>query len=94
MVAANSGEKPCSLFLIPAAYVSSEVKSSVSPAQVDLEQDKEGSADEDSGCENSLDQGGVMDFSVAAIAEQLTRIDSVREEIYFIHFYCSTKIKG
>ncbi|XP_018554207.1 ral guanine nucleotide dissociation stimulator-like 1 [Lates calcarifer] len=42
----------------------------------DLEQEEEGSGDEDSGCENSVDQGGIMDFSTAAIAEQLTRMDS------------------
>ncbi|XP_017272281.1 ral guanine nucleotide dissociation stimulator-like 1 [Kryptolebias marmoratus] len=53
-----------------------ELASNVGSAAADLEQDEEGSADEDSGCENSLDQGGVMDFSAAAIAEQLTRIDS------------------
>lgn len=49
----------------------------VSPAQVNLEQDGEGPVDEDSGCENSLYQGGIMDFSATAIAEELTRIDSV-----------------
>ncbi|CAJ1075411.1 LOW QUALITY PROTEIN: ral guanine nucleotide dissociation stimulator-like 1 [Xyrichtys novacula] len=43
-----------------------------SPAQADLE----GSGGEDSGCDSSLDQGGIMDFSATAIAEQLTRIDS------------------
>ncbi|KAK7940168.1 hypothetical protein WMY93_003494 [Mugilogobius chulae] len=34
------------------------------------------SADEDSGCENSLDLGDVMDFATVAIAEQLTRLDA------------------
>ncbi|XP_044038504.1 ral guanine nucleotide dissociation stimulator-like 1 isoform X2 [Siniperca chuatsi] len=53
-----------------------EAETNVSPAQADLEQDEEGSGGEDSGCENSLDQGGIMDFSAAAIAEQLTRMDS------------------
>ncbi|XP_076609432.1 ral guanine nucleotide dissociation stimulator-like 3b isoform X2 [Chaetodon auriga] len=53
-----------------------EAETNVSPAQADLEQDEEGSGDEDSGCDNSLDQGGIMDFSAAAIAEQLTRMDS------------------
>ncbi|XP_045925644.1 ral guanine nucleotide dissociation stimulator-like 1 [Micropterus dolomieu] len=53
-----------------------EAKTNVSPAQADVEQAEEGSCDEDSGCENSLDQGGIMDFSAAAIAEQLTRMDS------------------
>uniref|UniRef100_A0A1A7ZUD0 Ral guanine nucleotide dissociation stimulator-like 3 n=1 Tax=Nothobranchius furzeri TaxID=105023 RepID=A0A1A7ZUD0_NOTFU len=41
-----------------------------------LQQDEEASADEDSGCENSSDQSSIMDVSAAAIAEQLTRIDS------------------
>ncbi|XP_029293987.1 ral guanine nucleotide dissociation stimulator-like 1 isoform X2 [Cottoperca gobio] len=53
-----------------------EADTNFSPAQADLEQDEEASGDEDSGCENSLDQGGVMEFSAAAIAEQLTRMDS------------------
>ncbi|TDH02521.1 hypothetical protein EPR50_G00153400, partial [Perca flavescens] len=53
-----------------------ETATNVSPAQEDLEQDEEGSGDEDSGCENFLDQGGIMDFSAAAVAEQLTRMDS------------------
>ncbi|XP_070779114.1 ral guanine nucleotide dissociation stimulator-like 1 [Enoplosus armatus] len=53
-----------------------EAETNVSPAQADPEQDEEGSGDEDSGCENPLDQGGIMDFSAAAIAEQLTRMDS------------------
>ncbi|XP_049416641.1 ral guanine nucleotide dissociation stimulator-like 1 [Epinephelus fuscoguttatus] len=48
----------------------------VSPARADLEHDEEASGDEDSGCENSLDVGSIMDFSVSAIAEQLTRMDS------------------
>ncbi|XP_072299712.1 ral guanine nucleotide dissociation stimulator-like 1 isoform X2 [Eucyclogobius newberryi] len=34
------------------------------------------SADEDSGCENSLDHGDVMDFATVAIAEQLTHLDA------------------
>nr|XP_054594196.1 ral guanine nucleotide dissociation stimulator-like 1 isoform X2 [Nothobranchius furzeri] len=42
-----------------------------------LQQDEEASADEDSGCENSSDQSSIMDVSAAAIAEQLTRIDSL-----------------
>ncbi|XP_035511467.1 ral guanine nucleotide dissociation stimulator-like 1 isoform X2 [Morone saxatilis] len=53
-----------------------EAETIVSPAQADLEQDEEGSGDEDSQCENPLDQGGIMDFSATAIAEQLTQIDS------------------
>ncbi|XP_061741441.1 ral guanine nucleotide dissociation stimulator-like 1 isoform X1 [Nerophis ophidion] len=42
----------------------------------DVEQDKQLSSDEDSGCENSQDQGDILDFSAGAIAQQLTRIDS------------------
>ncbi|XP_051243259.1 ral guanine nucleotide dissociation stimulator-like 1 isoform X2 [Dicentrarchus labrax] len=53
-----------------------EAETIVSPAQADLEQDEESSGDEDSQCENPLDQGGIMDFSATAIAEQLTRMDS------------------
>ncbi|KAF1379082.1 hypothetical protein PFLUV_G00172350 [Perca fluviatilis] len=53
-----------------------ETETNDSPSQEDLEQDEEGSGDEDSGCENFLDQGGIMDFSAAAVAEQLTRMDS------------------
>ncbi|XP_037545354.1 ral guanine nucleotide dissociation stimulator-like 1 [Nematolebias whitei] len=53
-----------------------DVASNVGFAAADLEQDEEGSADEDSGCENSPDPGDIMDFSAAAIAEQLTQIDS------------------
>uniref|UniRef100_A0A3B4BEU2 Ral guanine nucleotide dissociation stimulator-like 3a n=1 Tax=Periophthalmus magnuspinnatus TaxID=409849 RepID=A0A3B4BEU2_9GOBI len=33
-------------------------------------------ADDDSGCENSLDLADVMDFATVAIAEQLTRLDA------------------
>lgn len=55
----------------------SEVASSGSSASADLEQDDLWSGDEDSGSENSQDQGGIMDFSAAAIAEQLTQVDSV-----------------
>lgn len=62
-----------SLFLVCVSYVASKVDS----AAADLEQDEEGLADEDSECESSLDQGSIMDFSATAIAEQLTRIDSV-----------------
>ncbi|XP_069557246.1 ral guanine nucleotide dissociation stimulator-like 1 [Brachyistius frenatus] len=53
-----------------------EVTSNAGCAVADVEQDEEGCVDEDSGCENSLDQGGVMDFSAATIAQQLTRMDS------------------
>ncbi|XP_041634013.1 ral guanine nucleotide dissociation stimulator-like 1 isoform X2 [Cheilinus undulatus] len=53
-----------------------EAGSNISPARADLYHEEEGSGDEDSGCDNSLDQGGIMDFSIVAIAEQLTRMDS------------------
>ncbi|KAG7504226.1 hypothetical protein JOB18_003523 [Solea senegalensis] len=42
----------------------------------DLEQEEDRSGDEDFAFESSVDSGGVMDFSTAAIAEQLTRLDS------------------
>ena len=70
------------LFWFPLC-VSSEGETNVSPAQADLEQDEEGSGDEDSGCENFLDQGSIMDFPAVTIAEQLTRMDSVRARICF-----------
>uniref|UniRef100_A0A3B5MMF1 Ral guanine nucleotide dissociation stimulator-like 3a n=1 Tax=Xiphophorus couchianus TaxID=32473 RepID=A0A3B5MMF1_9TELE len=38
--------------------------------------DTEEYASEDSGCETSLDQGSIMDFSASSIAEQLTQMDS------------------
>ncbi|XP_068593148.1 ral guanine nucleotide dissociation stimulator-like 1 [Cebidichthys violaceus] len=53
-----------------------EVETNVSNAPADMEQDEEGSGDEDLGWEHSPDPGGIMDFSAAAIAEQLTRTDS------------------
>ncbi|GAA6215452.1 ral guanine nucleotide dissociation stimulator-like 1 [Lates japonicus] len=58
------------------SFQKEEAETNVRTALADLEQEEEGSGDEDSGCENSVDQGGVMDFSAAAIAEQLTRMDS------------------
>ncbi|CAK6960287.1 ral guanine nucleotide dissociation stimulator-like 1 [Scomber scombrus] len=56
--------------------VQKEAETSVSSKQAALEQEEDGSGDEDSGYENSLDQGNIMDFSVEAIAEQLARMDS------------------
>lgn len=56
----------------------------LSPKSADLEQDEDGTDDEDSGCENPVAQSGIMDFSAAAIAEQLTRIDSVRVSMSLI----------
>ncbi|XP_054463012.1 ral guanine nucleotide dissociation stimulator-like 1 isoform X2 [Anoplopoma fimbria] len=53
-----------------------EVETNVSPTQADMEQGEEGSGDENSGWEHSLDLGGIVDFSATAIAEQLTRTDS------------------
>ncbi|XP_054615084.1 ral guanine nucleotide dissociation stimulator-like 1 isoform X2 [Dunckerocampus dactyliophorus] len=51
-------------------------KEAVRTAQADVEQRKQLSGDEYSGCKNSQDQGDILDFSAGAIAEQLTRIDS------------------
>ncbi|XP_034046262.1 ral guanine nucleotide dissociation stimulator-like 1 [Thalassophryne amazonica] len=48
----------------------------LSSTQSDLEQDEGCSGDDDSGFENSLDQGNIMDFSALSIAEQLTQLDS------------------
>ncbi|XP_068193722.1 ral guanine nucleotide dissociation stimulator-like 1 [Antennarius striatus] len=53
-----------------------EVDTNVGPAPAHVVLDEEASSDEDSGCENSMDQSSIMDFSAAAIAEQLTRMDS------------------
>lgn len=68
-------------YILYLLYDVSEGATNVSPVQVNLEQDEEGTGDEDSGYENSLYQGGIMDFSAPAIAEELTRIDSVCKEI-------------
>nr|XP_020478811.1 ral guanine nucleotide dissociation stimulator-like 1 isoform X2 [Monopterus albus] len=53
-----------------------EAETNVSSGLADLGHDEEGCSDENSGCENSVDQGGILDFPAAAIAEQLTRMDS------------------
>ncbi|XP_004072029.1 ral guanine nucleotide dissociation stimulator [Oryzias latipes] len=53
-----------------------EEESNGGSAAADVEQNEEGSGDEDSGCESPPDQGGIMDFSALSVAEQLTRIDS------------------
>ncbi|KAA8585595.1 hypothetical protein FQN60_004289, partial [Etheostoma spectabile] len=53
-----------------------ETETNAGPAQEDLDQEEEASGDEDSGCENVLDHGGIRSFSAAAVAEQLTRTDS------------------
>ncbi|XP_061568822.1 ral guanine nucleotide dissociation stimulator-like 1 [Cololabis saira] len=54
------------------SFEQQEVTSHVGSATAD--QDDE--VDEDSGCESSPDPAGIMDFSVGAIAEQLTQSDS------------------
>ena len=82
----NSCKYPRPIFLGSHSVCFSEAETSISPARAELLQDEEGSSDEDSGCENSLDQGGIMDFSAAAVAEQLTRMDSVRERTYLIFY--------
>ncbi|KAK2833908.1 hypothetical protein Q5P01_017797 [Channa striata] len=57
-------------------FQAEEAEASVGSASADLERDEVRPGDDDSGCENSVDQGGIVDFSAAAVAEQLTRIDS------------------
>lgn len=59
----------------------SEDETKVSSIKADVDH-YESSADEDSGCEGLLDQGNIMDFSAAAIAEQLTQIDAVSWRMY------------
>lgn len=53
-----------------------DTETNVSFARLELAQAEDCCADEDSGCENSLDQGDVMDFSTVAIAEHLTLLDA------------------
>ncbi|KAM9746619.1 ral guanine nucleotide dissociation stimulator-like 1 [Menidia menidia] len=53
-----------------------EAASKGNSATQNFEQEEGVSGDEDSGCEISPDRGGIMDFSAAAVAEQLTRTDS------------------
>lgn len=71
-----------SLILFLICVLSAEVEKNVRPAQQDMEQDEEVTDDEDSGLEVSHDPGGILDFPALAIAEQLTRKDSVRGRIY------------
>lgn len=66
----------CSLAGQAEALFKSFLKEGSGSAAADLEQDEEGFGDEDSGLETALDKGGIMDFSAAAIAEQLTRMDA------------------
>lgn len=67
----------------PFVFLLTDVETNVCPAVVDVQQGKEGWAEEspeNSGRESLLDQDGIMDFSVVAIAEELTQIDSVRND--------------
>lgn len=76
---------------IPALCIFTDVETNVCPAVVDVQRGKEGWAEENSensGRENLLDQDGIMDFSVVAIAEELTQIDSVRNEILYVPDLC------
>ncbi|KAM3864276.1 ral guanine nucleotide dissociation stimulator-like 1 [Diretmus argenteus] len=50
-----------------------EAETNIGFSPADLEPDEDGSGSE---YEDSPDQGGIMDFSIVAIAEQLTRLDS------------------
>lgn len=63
------------------------VSGALSNVAAGLDQGEEESASEDSGCETSLDQGSIMDFSASSIAEQLTQMDSVRHWIFFMSPY-------
>lgn len=69
--------KMASLFLTEVFCVPLDTETNVSFARLELAQAEDCCADEDSGCENSLDQGDVMDFSTVAIAEHLTLLDAV-----------------
>lgn len=76
---------------IPALCIFTDVETNVCPAVVDVQRSKEGWAEENSensGCENLLDQDGIMDFSVVAIAEELTQIDSVRNDVPYVPDLC------
>ena len=48
-------------------------------ARADVEQEEGPSGTEGLDCETFQEAGDIMDFSVHAIAEQLTRLDSVSE---------------
>nr|XP_057904692.1 ral guanine nucleotide dissociation stimulator-like 1 isoform X2 [Doryrhamphus excisus]XP_057904693.1 ral guanine nucleotide dissociation stimulator-like 1 isoform X2 [Doryrhamphus excisus] len=53
-----------------------EAETNVRAAQVDVEQHKRLSSNEDSGYENAQDQGDILEFPAGAIAEEFTGIDS------------------
>ncbi|XP_056143782.1 ral guanine nucleotide dissociation stimulator-like 1 [Lampris incognitus] len=53
-----------------------EAETNCCAARGNADQDEEGSSDEGSEGEGAPDQDSIMDFSVSAIAEQLTRLDS------------------
>lgn len=69
----------------PAAVSTADARSCLSSGPTEDEE----SADEDSGQEQSLNEGDIMDFSAVAVAEQLTRMDSVCERRFFILFTLS-----
>uniref|UniRef100_A0A3B4BEV5 Ral guanine nucleotide dissociation stimulator-like 3a n=1 Tax=Periophthalmus magnuspinnatus TaxID=409849 RepID=A0A3B4BEV5_9GOBI len=57
------------------SFQKEDAESNLSTTQ-ELSQAEYCPADDDSGCENSLDLADVMDFATVAIAEQLTRLDA------------------
>lgn len=78
---------------IAALCIFTDAETNVCPAVVDVQRSRVGWAEENSensGRENLLDQDGIMDFSVVAIAEELTQIDSVSNDLCsrFMRFYC------
>lgn len=62
--------------------------------QVDADQDKKVFGEDNTEYENSLEQEGIMDFAELEIAEQLTHIDSVRNNFIrywnLVGFHCQT----
>lgn len=69
-------------FCILTLFIFTDVKTNVCLDQADAQQVKTVFGDTDNTeCENSLEHEGIMDFDEVEIAEQLTRIDSVRIKI-------------
>lgn len=59
--------------------------------QVDAQQGKTVFGEDNTVCEISLEQEGIMDFAEVEIAEQLTHIDSVRNKMLRSScFHCQT----
>lgn len=58
-----------------------DAKTNTCSDQVDEQPGKKVFGEDNTGCETSLEQEGIMDFAEVEIAEQLTYIDSVRNNI-------------